>query len=89
MWTLLNHYSFQVIIAHFIKTETRQLRKALLTLPELPSHDSEDQAVAFLHITKSYNIIGKISYICGNNYGLNNKIYHFISAGYQEKKLPY
>ena len=81
MWILLNHYSFQVIIAHFIKAEIRQLQKALLTLPELPLYSSKDQAIAFLYITKSYDILDKISYIYSNNYSLNNKMCRFISTG--------
>ena len=79
MWTSPNHRSFQAIVAHFIEAETRQLRKALLALPELPSHGGEDQAIAFLRIAESYGILGNIGYIYGDNHGLNNKMCRFIS----------
>ena len=89
MWTSPNHRSFQAIVAHFVEAETRQLRKALLALPELPSHGGEDQAITFLRIAESYDILDKIGYICGDNHGSNDKMCRFISTGLQEKKLPY
>lgn len=89
MWTSPNHRSFQAIVAHFIEAETRQLRKALLALPELPSHGGEDQAVAFLRIAESYGILGNIGYICGDNHGSNDKMCRFISTALQEKGLPF
>jgi len=85
MWTSPNHRSFQAIVAHFVEAETRQLRKALLALPELPSHGGEDQAVAFLHVAESYDILDKIGYICGDNHGSNDKMCRLISTGLQEK----
>lgn len=89
MWTSPNHRSLQAIVAHFIDAETRQLRKALLALPELPSHGGEDQANAFLQVTESYGILGRIGYICGDNHGANDKICRHISAGLKARGLPY
>ena len=89
MWTSPNHHSLQAIVAYFIDAETRQLRKALLALPELPSHGGEDQANAFLRVTESYGILGRIGYICGDNHGVNDKICRHISAGLKAKGLPY
>ena len=89
MWTSPNHRSFQAIVAHFIEAETRQLRKALLALPELPSHGGEDQATAFLLTAESYGILDKIGYICGDNHGSNDKMCRFISTGLQAKGRPY
>ena len=87
MWMLLNHQAFQAIVTHFIDKNMQELQKALLVLLKLPSHSSKDQAAAFLQVAKQYNILGRIGYICGDNYGLNNKIYCLISEGLKARGL--
>ena len=89
VWTSPNHRAFQAIFAHFIDADTRELQKALLALPELPSHGGEDQAAAFLQVAEQYNILGRIGYICGDNHGSNDEMCRLISEGLKAKGLPY
>ena len=88
MWTSPNHRAFQAIVAHFVDADTKELQKALLALPELPSHGGEDQAAAFLQVAERYNILGNIGYICGDNHGSNDKMCRFISEGLKARGLP-
>lgn len=88
MWTSPNHRAFQAIVAHFVDADTQELQKALLALPELPSHGGEDQAAAFLRVAEQYNILGNIGYICGDNHGSNDKMCRFISEGLKARGLP-
>jgi hypothetical protein len=89
MWTSPNHRAFQAIVAHFIDADTRTLQKALIALPELPSHGGEDQAYAFLRVGEDYEILGNLGYFCGDNHGSNDKMCRFISAGLIAQGYPY
>jgi hypothetical protein len=87
VWTSPNHKAFQAICAHSIDSDSKQLQKALLALPELQSHSGEEQAAKFLTVAEDYGLLDRIGYFTGDNHGSNDKMCRFIARGLQDHSI--
>lgn len=73
-WTSPNRKTFIAICAHFVDN-SRVLRKALLALPFLPgAYGGDEQLEVLWQVLKDYDILKRIGYCVGDNYGSNNKL---------------
>lgn len=84
---LLNRKTFIAICAHFVES-TGVLRKALLALPYLPGKHAGDKQVEVLwQVLKDYELLSRIGYYVGNNYGSNDKLLQRLSTRLKEEKI--
>jgi hypothetical protein len=86
-WTSPYQKTFIAICSHFVD-DTGVLRKALLTLPFLPSkHGGDKQVEVLWQVLKDYQILNKVRYYIGDNHGSNNKLLQGLSKRLQEAKI--
>ncbi len=86
-WSSPNRKTFIAICAHFVDS-TGVLRKALLALPFLPGrHGGDEQVEVLWQVLQDYQILDKIGYCVGDNYGSNDKLLERLSVRLKDAEI--
>ena len=93
VWSAPNHKAFLGTCVQFVEEGTKQIRQALLALPELPgldgpgSHSGAEQWKLLQSVLEDYDIWQKVGYVTGNNHGSNNVLCCELSEFLRRKDL--
>ena len=93
VWSAPNHKAFLGICVQFVEEGTKEIRQALLALPELPgldgpgSHSGAEQWKLLRSVLEDYAIWQRIGYVTGDNHGSNDIVCRELSEFLSEKGL--
>ena len=95
VWSAPNHKAFLGTCVQFVEEGTKQIRQALLALPELPgldgpgSHSGAEQWKLLQSVLEDYDIWQKVGYVTGDNHGSNDVLCRELSEFLRRKDLDW
>jgi hAT family C-terminal dimerisation region len=91
VWSAPNHKAFLGTCVQFVEEGTKEIRQALLALPELPgldgpgSHSGAEQWKLLQSVLEDYDIWQRVGYVTGDNHGSNDVLCRELSEFLRSK----